>query len=154
MAERRNHPFSSTIYFYAARGRLVRVLAVRQPSGRKTLFTTRDFFFGGSFSWWCTGGRPCRARSEVENKPVRWPRGWGIFAEGGSGMDLTGGLFIGSGKISRCLAAATSPFSRIFPISSVTQPGLILPLAPGCAVTAGARVGTCCFRLSWLGAAR
>lgn len=141
MVERRNRPFSFTIYFYAARGRIARVIAVRQPSGRNTLFTVRDFF-GMSFSLWCIRGRLCRARSEMENDPVCCPRGWRIVIEEGSSVDLTGDVL--GQENSRCVwlrlskQAPRSPFSWIFSSSSATQPSFILPFAPWCAIATGA----------------
>lgn len=160
MVERRNHPFSFTIYFYAARGRIARVIAIRQPSRRKTLFTMRDFF-GISFPSWYIAGRRCRARSEMENKPIHCLRGWRIFIEEGSSVILPGGL-LGQEKspcvwLWMCKQAPRSPFSRIFSSSSVTQPAFILPFAPQCAVTTGAiepRWDIFCFQLSPLGTVR
>lgn len=143
MVERRNHPFSFTIYFYAARGRIARVIAVRQTLWKENLIYREGFFFFGMhYSSSCIGGRLGRARSEMESERVHCPRGWGIFTERGSSVGLLAGL-LGQEKspgvwLWMCKQAPRSPFGPVFSSSSITQPAFILPFAPRCTTTTGA----------------
>lgn len=141
---------------------LLESLLSGKPSGRKTLFTARDFFFFGMhYSSSCIGGRLSRARSEMESERIHCPRGWGIFTERGSSVGLSAGL-LGQEKspgvwLWMCKQAPRSPFSPVFSSSSITQPAFVFPFAPRCTTTTGAtepRWGTFSFWLSPLRAVR
>lgn len=122
MVERRNHPFSFTIYFYPARDRIARAVAVRQSPGRKALFTAVGYF-GRLFSSQRIGGRLCRAEREMGESPFP-AQEWGL-SQGGLRVCLQAGL-VGQEKpphvwLWAWTQASISPFSQRFSCSLSKQ---------------------------------
>lgn len=99
MVERRNHPFSFTIYFYPAVDRIARTVAVRQSPGRKALFTAVGYF--GMLFITVQWGKALQGPTRDGREPIPCP---GVGGVTGRALCLSPSGFSGSGETSACLA--------------------------------------------------